>query len=942
MSANRHQLKQLVAAISGGFLLLHTHAAFAACDNFTPDTGETATCDDTAPNPVDTPVQAQPGSTDVTINILPGAVLQMPRSTANAPTRVEDDSQISNAGTVMLTGGGSSGLNRGAGLLGLGDNNTLTNEASGVISNTGSFNDGMAADGAGNTLINHGSISTTGPNAYGMTASWGQSGGGQPNNTLINHGSIQTSGSNARGMSILGGNGLVENHGSVTTTGNSSPGVYIQGANGHFINSGIVHAQGGAASGGRPSDGVFSNTLGASFTATIENLAGGQIISDQGPAIRTLNGATSITNAGLLSGGNGNALEGGNGDIDFLLQTGSQIIGLSNGGAGSNQVRLEGSGEIDSTFMNFQTLRMQGEEWVWHGDGEFEDAFVETGTLAVGDQNNVSATLIGGSISVAAGAFLGGYGTIEGAVINDGTITVANALPLFSSGPNGDFTVVGSLLNNNHVQIGGEGIGNNLVVMGNYVGAGGSMSFNTFVEGDGSPSDKLIISGGNASGSTGFNITNIGGGGAHTTGNGIMLVEAVDGGTTSGGAFQLNHSVAAGAYEYFLFRGGITDGTADNWYLRNTVVAPPAPTPENPDPSPAPQPSPSPGLPMPPPALGGDSPPPPPTPGAKPHIAEVIPLFRIETPAYSVVPPAARQMGLATLGTFHERQGEQSLLRAGGAVSALWVRGFRQNIDRDWRGTAAPTFDGELDSLQLGLDLYSFESGNKHRNHAGLFIGRARMDGDIRGFALGWDNLTVGHLDLEGDHVGGYWTHVGPEGWYLDGVLVYTSYDGHTRSSRGLGVNLDGDGFAASIEGGYPYQLTERWVLEPQAQLIGQRISLDNREDMFSSVRFHSNTSTTGRLGARFQGRYQRQRDTVLMPYLKLNVWHDFSDRDKVTLGGTGIITRGKSTALEVGLGLVVDISETVSVYGVVDYTEELDGRDYRVVQGNLGFRIAW
>ncbi|WP_448154063.1 autotransporter outer membrane beta-barrel domain-containing protein, partial [Lactiplantibacillus pentosus] len=38
---------------------------------------------------------------------------------------------------------------------------------------------------------------------------------------------------------------------------------------------------------------------------------------------------------------------------------------------------------------------------------------------------------------------------------------------------------------------------------------------------------------------------------------------------------------AAGAYEYFLFKGGVTANTTENWYLRSTLVRgsePPAST----------------------------------------------------------------------------------------------------------------------------------------------------------------------------------------------------------------------------------------------------------------------------------------------------------------------------------------------------------------------------
>ena len=81
-------------------------------------------------------------------------------------------------------------------MLGNLNGNTLTNAAGATINTTGAFNDGMAANGSGNTLINNGTITTTGPNAYGMTAAWGQTNTGQLNNVLINTGTVLTSGSN--------------------------------------------------------------------------------------------------------------------------------------------------------------------------------------------------------------------------------------------------------------------------------------------------------------------------------------------------------------------------------------------------------------------------------------------------------------------------------------------------------------------------------------------------------------------------------------------------------------------------------------------------------------------------------------------------------------------------------------------------------------------------
>ena len=141
----------------------------------------------------------------------------------------------------------------------------------------------------------------------------------------------------------------------------------------------------------------------------------------------------------------------------------------------------------------------------------------------------------------------------------------------------------------------------------------------------------------------------------------------------------------------------------------------------------------------------------PPTPGATPVIGAIVPLYRIETPTYSVVPPVAQYLGLASIGTFHERRGEQALLEGNGAMPAAWARVYGSDGDIKWSGTVAPTFDGSLVGFQAGLDLIGWESAAGHHDRAGLFIDRAGADGDVRGQALGWNDLSVGGVKLNGN-----------------------------------------------------------------------------------------------------------------------------------------------------------------------------------------------
>src|SRR5262249_11202161 len=121
-------------------------------------------------------------------------------------------------------------------------------------------------------------------------------------------------------------------------------------------------------------------------------------------------------------------------------------------------------------------------------------------------------------------------------------------------------------------------VAGNTLTVGTYNGTGGSIVLNTFLGGDGSPSDRLILNGGTATGTTSLTIHNANGPGSETTGNGILVVDAINGGTTGPGTFTLANEARAGAYDYFLFRGspnGIDPAVANDWFLRSTFMVGP-------------------------------------------------------------------------------------------------------------------------------------------------------------------------------------------------------------------------------------------------------------------------------------------------------------------------------------------------------------------------------
>jgi outer membrane autotransporter protein len=254
----------------------------------------------------------------------------------------------------------------------------------------------------------------------------------------------------------------------------------------------------------------------------------------------------------------------------------------------------------------------------------------------------------------------------------------------------------------------------------------------------------------------------------------------------------------------------------------------------------------------------------------------------------------------------------------------------------------SPSLDGSLRGFQVGHDVVARETASGYRQHAGVYIGRTRLDGDVKGFALGLQNSKAGDIRLDGDALGAYWTLVAPERWYLDTVLQYTDLDGRARSDRGTRLDLNGHVWSGSLEAGYPFVLNAQWELEPQAQLIAQQVSLHSDEDGVSRVSQDSDTSWTSRLGLRLKGSYLAG-TTPREPYLRANLWRSFGKDDSTTFDGLHPVSTGQAASwYDVGLGLTARLNEQVSLYGGLDYGNNVDSRQREHVGGNIGVRVSW
>ncbi|MNI68585.1 Pertactin autotransporter precursor [compost metagenome] len=171
---------------------------------------------------------------------------------------------------------------------------------------------------------------------------------------------------------------------------------------------------------------------------------------------------------------------------------------------------------------------------------------------------------------------------------------------------------------------------------------------------------------------------------------------------------------------------------------------------------------------------------------------------------------------------------------------------------------------------------------------------------------------------------------------------MYTRLDGDNQSDRGLKIDNEGHVTTLSAEVGYPISVSDKWVVEPQAQAIYQKVRLDSQDDGVSRVSFDSDSAWTGRVGARLKGAYELG-GRPLEPYVRANLWHTFSGEDSVTFAGTDEITsEQRSSSLDLGVGVVVSLSSAVSVYASTDYSRNIDSNQQRAAQANLGVRVSW
>ena len=804
--------------------------------------------------------------------------------------------------------------NAGTGTLSITNGATLTSTVS-VLGNQSTGTGTVTVDGAGSSWTDNSSI-TVGNYGKGtlnitdsglVTAKGGTIVAAESGST----GTINMSGgAELQTLALTGGSGTAQanfDNAELTALANNS--AFVSG-----FSAGELNIENGGLTIDNQGYAIVSESP-FSGTGALTSESSGTLITT---AANTYTGGTTIASGTLQlgDGGASGSIVGDVSDNGMLAFDRSDVYTFSGVISGSGSLSQIGSGAtvLDgiSTYTGTTT--------------------VAAGTLAVGDASHTSAALTGaGATTVDAGATLGGYGSVSGTVTNDGTVAAANAVAAFGSDANGNFTIDGTLVNNALAQVGGNGIGNTLTV-NSYIGNQGTLALNTYLGADNSPSDLLVVDGGSATGSSTLQVTNVGGGGALTTGNGILVIDAINGATTSAGAFTLGSRLIAGPYEYSLYRGSVDGSSTQDWYLRSTMPASSVTTAATDATTTA-------------------------STSASTTVVQ-IPEYRQEVSLYTALPSMTEIYGRELLGTLHERIGEQEQLSCGCAFHSErdWGNGAWGRVVGTYgtqgKGTiynGDPEFKYGLGAAQIGGDLFR-DNHDGRQTYAGLYGAIGHMTGDV-------DNYTgelAGRNSFSAYSVGAYGTHYGASGWYVDGVLQGTWYDNvkaqssSTSSSGSVGLSTHGVGVAGSLEVGYPLPFVSTWHIEPQAQVVYQAISLDTSADVAATVRFPTAESLAARLGGRFSTTRQRQygdRERLYTLWVDANLWHEFKGDNRTQFSSaTGYLpfySRLGGSWGELGAGMSSQITRHISFYTHLGYEVGLNA-DRHAVSGKLGVRANW
>jgi len=328
-------------------------------------------------------------------------------------------------------------------------------------------------------------------------------------------------------------------------------------------------------------------------------------------------------------------------------------------------------------------------------------------------------------------------------------------------------------------------------------------------------------------------------------------------------------------------------------------------------------------------------------------------IYTASVPAYTLIPNLNLEVGYETVGTLHQRRGENQALswEKSQANSQIWGRIIGKHIALDSKKRL--NLSANLAGFQFGHDFDISSSENGGKRLTGGYVGYTHANSKFydeyrakNGVVI--DDKYTGKAKTENLHVGVTHTRYSEDGSYIDFVgqlswmqNKYNSLDSKAKN-HGLGVALSG-------EVGRPFVLSKEktnngdsWIIEPQAQLIYQYLGLNSFTDDMRSVHQDKQHNLRSRIGVRFAYNNLTDHEKVRTLYFTTNVWHNFRNTSASNIGEDNVTEKLAKTWGEVGLGAQFATSSNTHIYADARYEQSLSGTKHQGYKGSIGIKYSW
>ena len=310
--------------------------------------------------------------------------------------------------------------------------------------------------------------------------------------------------------------------------------------------------------------------------------------------------------------------------------------------------------------------------------------------------------------------------------------------------------------------------------------------------------------------------------------------------------------------------------------------------------------------------------------------------------AYIQMPRVNMELGYSVLDTLHQRRGE--IIQS--PNSAVWARVSGKRLETE--GRTRLDVDSSQYIAQVGYDFNRSEMQNGlPQSLSGVYFAYSRADSRFydqyraeNGVVTA--NKYTGKGKTTAANIGVYHLYRAPNNAYVDTVAQFSYLTNKYNFVSNPEVRQHGWSGALSVEGGHSFALgNSNWRLEPQTQLIYQRLKLQSfYHDAERRVEQGTDNNLRGRIGVRLSHSKDFQRNPTV--YFVANVWHDFVTAKSVLIGDTKYNENDARTWLEGGAGLNVPFGNH-AIHADLRLEHSLGSKGTRSgAKAVLGYSYAW